>query len=161
MSSVVTLQSDDYKNMANEYLSLKVPSQMATQDSSVTFCKNEPQDPQKSKSLSVTEESTERKVLRGESPPMDHCSENLQVKLTSNVTELVSSLVSGEAKCQNGQLKESLDLFDCTCKDICGWKSRVVSRSHRRAHTEEKPCNHYNLGKRRNNSSDGHSCEKI
>uniref|UniRef100_A0A8C7EVD2 Zinc finger protein 239 n=1 Tax=Neovison vison TaxID=452646 RepID=A0A8C7EVD2_NEOVI len=161
-SSVVTLQSNDYKNMANEeFLSLKVPSQMTTQDSSVTFCKNEPQDLQKRKSLFITEESTERKVLRGESPPMDHCSENLQIKLMSDVTELVSPLVTGEANCQNGQLKESLDLSDCNCKDVCGWKSRVVSRSHQRAHTEEKHCNHYNIEKRHNNSSDGHPCEKI
>ncbi|XP_029775953.1 zinc finger protein 239 [Suricata suricatta] len=161
-SSVVTLQSDDYKNIANEeYLSLKVPSQMATKDSSVTLCKNEPQDPQKSKTLFITEEGTERRVFGGERPPMDHCSENLQIKLLSDVTELVSPLVSGEATCQNGQLKEALDHFDCNCKDICGWKSQVVSHSHRRPHTEEKPCNHYSCGKRRNNSSGSNPCDKM
>ncbi|XP_038316310.1 zinc finger protein 239 isoform X2 [Canis lupus familiaris] len=145
---------------SEEYLPLKVPSQMATQASSVTFCENESQDPQKSKSLFVTEESTEKKVLWGESPSMDHCSENLQIKLMSDVIDLVSPLVSGETNCQNGQVKDPLDLFDCNYKDICGWKSQVVGRSHRGAHTE-KAYNHYNLGKRSNNSSDGHPCEKI
>lgn len=74
---------------SEECLSLKVPSQVATQDSSVTFCKNEPQDPQERKSLFVTEESTERKVLGGKSPPIDHCSETLHIKLVSDVIELV------------------------------------------------------------------------
>ncbi|KAK2508805.1 hypothetical protein MC885_015447 [Smutsia gigantea] len=103
-TSVVTPQSDDFKNMeSEEYLSLKVPSQMTTQDSSVTFCKNKPQDPQESKSLLVTEESTRKKVIGGKSPPMDHCSENLQFVLVSDVTELASPLLSGEAVSQNDQ----------------------------------------------------------
>ncbi|XP_023402908.1 zinc finger protein 239 isoform X1 [Loxodonta africana] len=140
--NVVTLQSDDLKNMeSKEYLSLKVPSQMPTQDSLVKFCKNEPQDSKESKSLFVTEESTERKVIWGESPPMDHCSDSLQVKLLSGVTELVPPLFSGEAICQNGQLKESLDPFDYNHKDIYGCKSQFVSYCHQKAHTSEKPCN--------------------
>ena len=95
----MTLQSDDFKYMeSEEYLSLKVPSQMATQDSSVTFCKNEPQDSQKSKSLPVNGESTKRKVLGGKSPPhIDHCSETLHIKLVSHVIELALPLFSGEA----------------------------------------------------------------
>ncbi|XP_016062473.1 PREDICTED: zinc finger protein 239 isoform X2 [Miniopterus natalensis] len=159
-SSGVTLQSDDFKNMeSEEYLSLKVPSQIATQVSSGIFCKNEPQDPQESKSLFVTGESTERKVLGGKSPPIDHCSETLHIKLVSDVIELVSPLFSGEAICQNSQLKESLDPFDCNRNNIYGWKSRVIS--HQRAHTEEHPCNHYDCGKIPNTSSNSHPREKI
>lgn len=158
-SSVVTLQSDDFENIeSEEYLSLKVPSQMATQDSSVTFCKKEPQDPQESKSLFVTGEGTERKVSGGKSPPIDHCSEPLHIELVSDVIELVSPLFSGEGICQNSQLKESFDPFDYNCNSIYGWKSRVVS--HQTAHTEEHPCNHYDSGKIPNASSDGHPCEK-
>lgn len=158
-SNGMTLQSDDLKNMeSKEYLSLKVPSQMAAQDSSVTFCKNEPQDPQESKSLFVTEESTERKALGGKSLPIDRCSENLHIRLVSDVIELVSPLLSGGAICQNSQLKEPLKPFDCDCSSTYGWKSRVVS--HQRAHTKEHPCNHSDSGKIPNTSPDSHPREK-
>nr|KAF6459848.1 zinc finger protein 239 [Rousettus aegyptiacus] len=159
-SSVVTFQNDDFKNIESEdYLSLKFPNHMATQDSSVTFCKNELQDPQEIRSLFVTEESTKRKLTGRKSPPIDHCSENHHIKFTSDVTELVSPLISGEAICQNGQSKESSDPFDCNHKDIYGWKSWVVS--HQRAHTEEHPYNCYDCGKIPNTTSDSHLHKKI
>ncbi|KAI5154791.1 hypothetical protein MUG91_G51n7 [Manis pentadactyla] len=102
-TSVVSLPSDDFKNIkSEEYLSLKVPSQMATQDSSVTFCKNKPQDPQESKNLLLTEESTRKKVIGGKSPPMNHCSENLQIELVADVTEMASPLSSGARRDQRG-----------------------------------------------------------
>ncbi|XP_066100115.1 zinc finger protein 239 isoform X1 [Saccopteryx bilineata] len=159
-SSVVTCQSDGFKNIESEkYRSLKVPNQMAIQDSSVTLCKNEPQDPQENKSLFETGESTERKVSGGKSPPIDHCSETLHFNLVSDVMELVSPFFSGEEICQNSQLKESLDPFDCNYNNIYGWKSQVIS--HQRAHREAHPCNHYNSGKIPNARSDGHEREKM
>lgn len=106
---------------SEEYSSLKVPIQMATQYSS--FCKNEPQDPQESKSLFVPEESTERKLTEGKSPPIERCSENLQDKLVADVKEVVLPLFKGETICHTGQLKESLEPFDYNHKDLCGWKS--------------------------------------
>ncbi|XP_065376718.1 zinc finger protein 239 isoform X1 [Macaca fascicularis] len=155
--SVMTLQSDYFKNSESEtYLPLKVPSQIDTQYSSVKFCKKEPQNHQESKHLFVTEESTERKVIKGES-----FSENLQVKMVSDGKELASPLLNGEATCQNGQLKESLDPINCNGRDIYGWKSQVISCSQQRAHTEEKPCDHNNCGKILNTSPDGHPYEKI
>ncbi|KAI5942377.1 zinc finger protein 239 isoform X1 [Manis javanica] len=160
-TSVVSLPSDDFKNIkSEEYLSLKVPSQMATQDSSVTFCKNKPQDPQESKNLLLSEESTTKKVIGGKSPTMNHCLENLQIELVTDETELASPLSSGEAFSQNGQSKQSLDPFDCNHRDISGWKSRVVSR-HLRACAEEKPCNCYNCGRIHNTNSGGHPPEKM
>ncbi|XP_021572348.1 zinc finger protein 239 isoform X1 [Carlito syrichta] len=161
-NSVLTLPSDDFKNIESEkYLSWKFPRQTATQDSSVKFHKGEPQDPLESKHIFVTEESTERKVIRVECSSMDHCSENLQVRLLSEVAELASPLYSGEAICQNGQLKESLDPFNCNCKGIYGWKSHLVSCSRQAAHTEEKPSNHNDCGKTLNINPDVHPYEKI
>ncbi|XP_012415231.2 zinc finger protein 239 isoform X2 [Trichechus manatus latirostris] len=160
--NMVTLQSDDLKKKENEeYLSLKVPSQMSTQDSSVKFCKNEPQDSKESKSLFVIEESTQRKVIWGESPPMDHCSDNLQVKLLSDVTELVPPLFSGEAICHNSQLKESLDPFDYTHKGIYGCKSQFVSYCHQKAHINEKLCNCNDCGRILKISPKVHPYERI
>ncbi|XP_053442250.1 zinc finger protein 239 [Nycticebus coucang] len=161
-NSAVTLQSHDFKNTESEkYLSLKARSQMATQDSSAKACKNEPQDAQESKHLYVTEESTESKVIRGGNSPTDHCSENLQVKPVSDITELDLALSSGEATCQNGQLKESLDPFDHNCKDICGWKSQLVGCSQQGVCTEEKPCNCNDNGELLNTSQGAHPCEEI
>ena len=106
---------------SKEYSSLKVPIQMATQYSS--FCKNEPQDPQESRSLFVTEESTEGKLTEGKSPPTEHCSEDLQDKLVADVKEVVLPLFKGETVCHTGQLKEPLEPSDYNHKDVCGWKS--------------------------------------
>ncbi|KAB1271637.1 Zinc finger protein 239 [Camelus dromedarius] len=133
---------------------------MATPDSSVTSCKNEPQDPQESKSL--FEGDTKRKVTGRKSPPIDHFSENLQTKPVSDVTEEVSPLCKSEAVCQNGQLKESSDALDGNRKDTYGWKSRVVGLSHQRARSEEKPIiTQHDCGKIRTTSPDGHPSEKI
>uniref|UniRef100_A0A8C4FHM4 Zinc finger protein 239 n=1 Tax=Catagonus wagneri TaxID=51154 RepID=A0A8C4FHM4_9CETA len=99
-------------------------------------------------------------MIEEKSPPIDHCSEKLQHKFESDVTEVVSPLLRGETVCQIGQLKESLDPSDCNHKDVCGWKSQLVSHSHERAHTEEKPCSHYDCGKIRNTSQGGHPGEK-
>ncbi|XP_045424403.1 zinc finger protein 239 isoform X1 [Lemur catta] len=161
-NSVAALQSDDFKNTESEkYLSLKVPSQMATQDSSVKVCKDEHQDARESMCLSVTEESTEIKATRWGGSPVDHCAENLQVKPVSDATELASPLTSGEGTCQNGQLKESLDPFDCNCKDIYGRKSQLVSCSQQRAPTEEKPCNRNEHGEVLDTSRGAHPYEKV
>ncbi|KAB0341445.1 hypothetical protein FD754_018371 [Muntiacus muntjak] len=119
---------------SEEYSSLKVPIQMATQYSS--FCKNEPQDPQESKSLFITEESTERKLTEGKSPPTEHCSENLQDKLVADVKEVALPLFKGETICHIGH------------------------HHHQRAHTEEKPCSHQDRGKTCT-SPGGHPGEKI
>lgn len=144
---------------SEEYSSLKVPIQMATQYSS--FCKNEPQDPQESKGLFVPEESTERKLTEGKSPPIERCSENLQDKLVADVKEVVLPLFKGETICHIGQLKESLEPFDYNHKDVCSWKSQVASHRHQRAHTEEKPCSHQDCGKTCTTSPGGHPGEKI
>ncbi|EPY88212.1 hypothetical protein CB1_000190017 [Camelus ferus] len=126
---------------------------MATPDSSVTSCKNEPQDPQESKSL--FEGDTKRKVTGRKSPPIDHFSENLQTKPVSDVTEEVLPLCKSEAVCQNGQLKESSDALDGNRKDTYGWKSRVVGLSHQRARSEEKPIiTQHDCGKIRTTSPD-------
>ncbi|OWK09724.1 hypothetical protein Celaphus_00006678, partial [Cervus elaphus hippelaphus] len=97
---------------SEEYSSLKVPIQMATQYSS--FCKNEPQDPQESKSLFVPEESTERKLTEGKSPPIERCSENLQDKLVADASGAGNRKRSGSSRSGGGL-------------GLCPWDSQTGS----------------------------------